>query len=88
MLVIIDAVGVDRADWLPGVPPLVRNGLIPLALLSAGIVGYLGWLRKTFSASHEEAVQAVVVLLLTAFLILTVACVGFRGQGMALTWPL
>ena len=88
MLVIIDAAGIDRAGWLPAVPALVRNGLIPLALLSAGVAGYVWWLRRTYSASHEEAVQAVVVFLVTAFLILTVACVGFRGQGMALTWPL
>jgi hypothetical protein len=31
--------------------------------------------------------QTMFIVLVVAFLVLTVVGVGFRGEGMALTWP-
>ncbi len=80
LLVVLDeGGGAGGAGWLAG-------GLLPLA----GIVG-AGWgtlaLARRRGASRAEAVQALVVLLAVAFVVLTVIGVWFRGAGMALGWP-
>jgi EamA domain-containing membrane protein RarD len=68
-------------------PPVISNGLVPAAILLALLIGFYQYLRKRSSASNNEAIQTVFVLLLVAFAILTVTGVWFRGSGMALTWP-
>ena len=78
---------IDFAAWLPTVPPVISNGLLPAALVLAGIIGFYWWIKKKYSATNNEAVQAVFVLLLTAFVILTVTGIWFRGKGMALVLP-
>jgi quinol-cytochrome oxidoreductase complex cytochrome b subunit len=70
-----------------GLPSLVGRGLVPLVLLSAGVVGFRALLVKRFGASKAEVVQAVFILFLAALVILTVTGVWFRGPGMALVWP-
>jgi quinol-cytochrome oxidoreductase complex cytochrome b subunit len=72
--------GAGTASWITG-------GLVPLMVLIA-----VGWsfglmVRRRPGATTAEAVQAVVVLLLMAFGVLTVIGVWFRGAGMALSWP-
>jgi hypothetical protein len=44
-------------------------------------------MQRKFAASNSEAVQMVFVLLLVAFLVLTVTGIWFRGEGMKLVWP-
>jgi hypothetical protein len=44
-------------------------------------------LKKHFSASKNETVQALFVLFVVGFAVLTVTGVWFRGAGMALVWP-
>ena len=43
-------------------------------------------LRKVFLANSNEAVQALFTLLASAFVVLTVIGVWFRGTGMQLMW--
>ena len=71
--------------WLPGVPPAVATGVLPFALVLAFFGGELAWLRRRFDLSRSETVQAAVLSLLAAFLVLTVTGVAFRGQGMKLS---
>jgi quinol-cytochrome oxidoreductase complex cytochrome b subunit len=78
---------IDMAAWMPAVPVVISNGLLPAALILASISGFYWWIKKKYSATNNEAVQAVFVLLLAAFVILTVTGIWFRGQGMALKWP-
>jgi len=85
--IVADEYMIDFASWMPAVPPVISNGLLPAALVLLFISGFYGWIKKNYSATNNEAVQAVFVLLLTAFVILTVTGIWFRGQGMALIWP-
>lgn len=85
--IIADEFLIDFAAWMPGLPAVISNGLLPAALALAGIIGYYGVMKKYYAANNNEAIQAVFVLLLVAFMILTITCIWFRGRGMALMWP-
>jgi len=85
--IIADEFIIDVAAWMPGVPAVISNGLLPAALALAGIIGFYGLMKRYYAANNNEAIQAVFVLLLMAFIILTITCIWFRGSGMALMWP-
>jgi quinol-cytochrome oxidoreductase complex cytochrome b subunit len=85
--VVLDEYWIDYAAWLPGLPPAVRDGALPFAVLLALLSGLYVAIRRRFSASRDEAIQTAFVLLVVAFAILTVTGVWFRGAGMALVWP-
>jgi quinol-cytochrome oxidoreductase complex cytochrome b subunit len=70
-----------------GLPSLVGRGLVPLALMAVGLIGFRWLLIRRFGAVKAEVVQAVFVLILAALAALTVTGVWFRGPGMALVWP-
>ena len=84
--ILADEYIVDFAAWLSSVPVVISNGLIPAAMALASIIGFYGLMKKKYIATNNEAIQAVFVLLLVAFIILTITCIWFRGSGMALTW--
>jgi quinol-cytochrome oxidoreductase complex cytochrome b subunit len=86
MLVVLDEHLIDFGSWLPWVPSVVSNGLIPTALLAAGLWVVDSYLRSRFNATRVERVQAFFVALLVAYATLTAIGVWFRGPGMALTW--
>jgi quinol-cytochrome oxidoreductase complex cytochrome b subunit len=85
--VVLDEYWLDPMGWLPFMPPAISNGLLPTAVLAAMLVVFYMILKKAFSATKDEAIQASFVLLTVAFVILTVTGVWFRGPGMALAWP-
>ena len=78
---------VGPGGWLPGATPIISNGLLPGSALAAGVVAFYMLLKKHFSASKNETVQALFVLFVVGFAVLTVTGVWFRGAGMALVWP-
>jgi quinol-cytochrome oxidoreductase complex cytochrome b subunit len=77
---------IDFAAWIPSVPPVVSTGLIPAFLVLSIVIVFYRWTKKKYVATNNEAVQAVFVFLLTAFVILTVTGIWFRGSGMKLGW--
>jgi len=85
--ILVDEYLVDFLAWMPGVPSLIRTGLIPFALVLAGVWGLHGLMKRRFAPDKQEIVQTVFVFFLTAFIILTVTGIWFRGGGMTLTWP-
>jgi len=85
--ILLDEFVIDLAGWLPGLPPAIANGLLPVFFLAAALAGFYALLKKKYAASNNEAIQSMFILLGVAFLVLTAACVWFRGTGMALTWP-
>lgn len=81
LLVVLDEyIGGGAAHWL-------YRGLLPLAALLGVLLAFVALLKKRFRATINERVQAVVVLLAVAFVVLTVIGACFRGEGMALGWP-
>jgi hypothetical protein len=85
--ILVDEYMVDFLSWMPGVPSVISTGLIPFALVLAGVWGFHGIMKRRFVPHKQEAVQTLFVFLLTAFIILTVTGIWFRGSGMTLTWP-
>jgi quinol-cytochrome oxidoreductase complex cytochrome b subunit len=78
---------VDLGAWLPGIPVSVSNGLVPLTIGLTGVWGFCWFMNRKYSATKNETVQTVFVLFVTAFIILTMTGIWFRGTGMQLTWP-
>ncbi len=87
LAIILDAVVIDFTGWMPGWPPEISNGLIPAVLFAGGLAGFYAFLKKAFRAPRLEAIQALVVFLVVMFVVLTIICAVFRGEGMALRWP-
>ena len=85
--VVLDEYWLDYSGWMPGLPPGISEGLIPATLLVGSVVAFYMILKRIFSASKDEAIQSIFVLLTVAFIVLTVTGVWFRGPGMALAWP-
>jgi hypothetical protein len=87
VLVVADEHLPPVSQSLPGLPPMIANGLVPFVLMLAVVTGVYTLLGMRWQATRNEAVQTVFVLLLAAFTILTIIGVFFRGEGMALVFP-
>jgi quinol-cytochrome oxidoreductase complex cytochrome b subunit len=86
-MIVLDEYFVDFGSWLPGVAPIISNGLLPFLVLTAILFGYYQLMKRKFAPTNLELIQSTFIFLTTAFLILTVTGVWFRGSGMKLTWP-
>jgi len=85
--IVTDEFVIDSAARLSNIPGEISNGLIPFALtLIVALLFYKG-IKKKWSSNINEALQSVFVLLVVAFIILTITGIWFRGKGMALMWP-
>ena len=87
MGILVDEYLIDFMTRLHGVSAIIGNGLIPFALIFFGAAGFYILIKHRYSATNNEAVQALFVLILCVFLILTITGIWFRGPGMKLTWP-
>jgi quinol-cytochrome oxidoreductase complex cytochrome b subunit len=87
LFVLADDLFFDFTAWLPRIPPVFSSGLLPASIILGALGGFYVLMKRKYNATRNETVQAVFVLLLFAFIILTVTTVWFRGEGMALTWP-
>ena len=85
--IITDEFFIDLPAWMPELSHFVSNGGIPFGLMLLVFFGFYSMVRKRYSASNNEMIQALFVLLLTSFVVMTVICVWFRGEAMALVWP-
>jgi hypothetical protein len=66
---------------------VVSNGILPALFVLAGITVFYWMVKKKYEATNNESIQSVFVLLVVAFIILTIVGIWFRGKGMALIWP-
>jgi quinol-cytochrome oxidoreductase complex cytochrome b subunit len=87
LLVLADEFIIDFAGWLPSLPTLISNGVVPLAIVLLLLFAFYDAMKKQFQATKCETLQATFILVLVAFIVLTVIGVWFRGPGMALMWP-
>ena len=87
MGILADEYLIDFAVGLSGIPNFFGNGLIPFAFIFCGCTGFYILIKHRYSATNNEAIQALFVFILVIFLILTVTGTWFRGPGMKLAWP-
>ena len=75
------------AEWLPFLPQWITAGLLPLVSITffSLILDYV--IQRGFKASLEERILFQASLLFTAFVILTLIGIFFRGHGMELVLP-
>jgi len=85
--IIADEFVIDFAAWFPGLSSVVSNGILPVAFVLAGIMVFYWLVKKKYAATNSESIQSVFVLLVVAFIILTITGIWFRGKGMVLIWP-
>lgn len=83
----VDSLIVKTAPWASNLNLLVRDGLLPMLFLSVFLAGVVVILRKRYTATAGEVVQTLFVLMATAFVLLTLVGVLFRGPYMKLVWP-
>lgn len=70
-----------------GLPAYISNGILPLIILIIVFYFYYRFINKKYNLSLNESVQAIFVLIITSFIILTLIGIFFRGVDMALTFP-
>jgi quinol-cytochrome oxidoreductase complex cytochrome b subunit len=76
--------------WLrpaAGAPALFGRGVMPLLVVAALVLWLRHLLKRRFSATPSETVQALFTVLLSAFTTLSAIAIWFRGSGMTLTLP-
>ncbi len=87
LLVIASEYLVNFEALLPWLPAFISNGIIPFAILILIFWFYYKFIQKKYQLLNNESVQAMFVLILTSFIILTLVGIFFRGVDMALTLP-
>ena len=85
--IVTDEFLIDFSAWLPDIPGEISDGLIPFAIVVTAVLLFYKVIKTKFSSNNNEALQSVFVLLVVAFIILTITGIWFRGQSMALIWP-
>jgi len=84
--ILADEYVIDFALWMPGLPTAMSNGLVPLVIIMAGAYGFSLWLKRKYASDRNETIQGMFVFFVTAFIILTITGIWFRGVGMRLGW--
>jgi quinol-cytochrome oxidoreductase complex cytochrome b subunit len=84
VLIILNEYIINLSEWLNFFPDVISNGLIPFVLLVLVLYGYYKYLIHKKTANKNEAFQTLFIFILTAFIILTITGIFFRGEGMAL----
>ncbi len=85
--ILLDEYVLNWNAWLPTWDMLISNGLIPLAIVLLPLVFLDDWIHKAFQADTEERVLFIASFLFTAFIVLTIVGIFFRGPGMSLYFP-
>ena len=67
-------------------PNFISNGLVPFTIVLAVCIGFYAFIKKKFKATNNETIQALFILFITAFVVLTVIGIWFRGTGMKLSF--
>ncbi len=87
LLVVINEFLPDFETLLPWLNSFISNGIIPLIILLALLWYYYRFVLKKFKLEAIEIIQTMFVFVTTAFIILTIIGIFFRGVDMALTFP-
>ena len=85
--ILLDEYVFDFGTWMAGVPLVISTGLVPLGIVLSGCWGFYRLMKSRYSPDTHETIQMVFVFFLTAFVVLTITGIAFRGSGMGLSWP-
>jgi quinol-cytochrome oxidoreductase complex cytochrome b subunit len=85
--ILADEYILDFSGWMPGLSPAVSNGLIPFVIVLFGFGFFYLLMNRRLALNKNESIQMIFIFFLTAFVILTLTGVWFRGPGMRLLWP-
>ena len=77
----------DPEVILASVPSLVTKGFIPFAILAATLYYFLRQIQRKFTLNRSEIIQAVIIMMIVSYTVLTLTGIFFRGEGMNLMWP-
>ena len=86
LYIIADEYLLHFEDWFKGVPQIVSQGLIPFVLFFGGFSLYAYFLKWKYRANKPEIVISVFVIFVVSYIVLTIAGIYFRGEGMKLIW--
>jgi quinol-cytochrome oxidoreductase complex cytochrome b subunit len=87
LAIICSSLFIDSTTVIPHIPLYISKGLIPMIVNIAAVAGFYLIMKKRYQASNNEAIQTVFILLLIAYMVLTIICYWFRGPGMEFGWP-
>lgn len=87
LLVIINEYLPKLETLLPSINSFVTNGIVPLIILLSIIWVYHKFVSKRFTLTRIEKAQTMFVFITTAFIILTLIGIFFRGVNMQLDFP-
>jgi len=87
ILILINEFLPDFETLLPWMNSFISNGIIPLVIIMSITWFYYKYISKKFSLSYLEVVQTIFVFVTSAFVILTIVGIFFRGVDMGLTFP-
>jgi quinol-cytochrome oxidoreductase complex cytochrome b subunit len=77
----------DPETLLPGIPSFLLTGFVPFCIVAGTLYMFLKFIRKKFSLNRAEYIQALIILLVVSYAVLTLVGILFRGPGMKLMWP-
>lgn len=86
-LVVINEFVPKLETLFPSINSFITNGVVPLIILLLIIWLYHKFVSKKYELSLIEKVQTMFVFITTAFIILTVIGIFFRGVDMKLDFP-
>jgi quinol-cytochrome oxidoreductase complex cytochrome b subunit len=87
LFVIISSFLPDPESVIPYIPPIITTGLIPFLIVVGSIYIFLKYLQKKFNLNRSEYIQALVIILIISYSVLTLVGIFFRGKGMELMMP-
>lgn len=75
---------IDFPGWLPILPEIISNGIIPLFIWTTILFLMAYFIKKKFKASRSEMQLWIFTYLIMAYMVLMFTGIFFRGEGMAL----
>jgi hypothetical protein len=85
--VLLNEYFLDFEGWMPNLPQVISNGLIPFTLIAVILTVYFIFIKKRFQPDKSEMILFIFTFVMTAYAMLTFTGIWFRGPGMVLTWP-
>ena len=85
--IILDEYFVNFTHWMPGIPQMISNGLLPMVIFFAVSFVFYKVIKKRFHLNKNEKVQGIFVFFLAVIFMFTITGIWFRGEGMKLIWP-